>query len=76
MLWTQREKMQNKKNEMHARVFQSIERCREFIKKKQTLMDREAIEHLSSIQKLPQRIEILSRNYQECDEKKLKGLDR
>ena len=33
-----------KKNETHARVSQSIERCRESIEKKPTSMDQEAIE--------------------------------
>ena len=45
--------MQNKeKNEIHARVSQLIERYRESIEKKPTLMDLEAIENLPRRQKL------------------------
>ena len=49
-------KCKTKKNKMHARVSRSIEGCQESIEKKPTLMDREAIKHLSRRQKLSRSI--------------------
>ena len=50
----------------------SVERCHS----KRISMDREAIENLSSIQKVSRWIKQLSRTYWECDKKQLKWLDR
>ena len=54
----------------------TIEDLSRGVHSKRVSMDREAIEHLLSIQRVSRWIKQLSRSYQECDKKKLKWLDR
>ena len=71
---TKEKKCKIKKNEMHTRVSQSIERCRESIDKKPTLMDREAIENLSRRQEISQSIHLAIKRYRDYDKNQLKSL--
>ena len=58
---TKGKKCKTRKNEMHAKVSRLIE---------------EAIEKQSRGQNVSRWIEVAIESYQECDKKKLKGLDR
>ena len=71
--WQDNKKMQNIWKTMHARKSRWIERCRDAIEQKPTSMDRPAIEHLLSKQKVSWWIEELLRSNRDCDKKKLKS---